>query len=77
MISDVIAAFAAPGRAFVVVNAQQDVDISHESFIRRWTRLHEWVERESRSRRIYTKLADVAAAWERGQASLYRGPELR
>ena len=76
VVSDVIAAFSAPGRAFVVVNAQQDVDISHESFIRRWTRLHEWVERESRSRRIYAKLADVAAAWERGEASLYRGPEL-
>jgi ketosteroid isomerase-like protein len=76
VVGDVIAAFAAPGREFVVVNAQQDVDISHESFIRRWTRLHEWVERESRSRRIYTKLADVAADWERGHASLYRGPEL-
>ena len=76
VIGDVIAAFAAPGREFVVVNAQQDVDISHESFIRRWTRLHEWVARESRSRRIYTKLADVAAAWEGGHASLYRGPEL-
>jgi ketosteroid isomerase-like protein len=76
VIGEVIAAFAAPGREFVVVNAQQDVDISHESFIRRWTRLHEWVERESRSRRIYTKLADVAADWERGHASLYRGPEL-
>ena len=76
VIADVIAAFAAPGREFVVVNAQKDVDISHESFIRRWTRLHEWVERESRSRRIYTKLADVAAACEGGHASLYRGPEL-
>ena len=65
VVTDVVAAFSAPGRAFVVVNAQQDVDISHESFIRRWTRLHEWVERESRSRRIYAKLADVAAAWER------------
>src|SRR4030095_1053450 len=72
VIREVIAAFAAPGREFVVVNAQQDVDISHESFIRRWTRLHEWVERESESRRVYTKLADVAAAWERGHASLYR-----
>jgi hypothetical protein len=76
MVSDVIGAFSAPGRAFVVVNAQQDVDISHESFIRRWTRLHEWVRRESRSRRVYMKLADVAASWQQGEASLYRGPEL-
>jgi hypothetical protein len=75
-VNGVIAAFSAPGRAFIVVNAQQDIDISHESFIRRWGRLREWVERESRSRRVYTKLADAAAAWERGEASLYRGPEL-
>jgi ketosteroid isomerase-like protein len=76
VVNEVIAAFAARGREFVVVNLQNDVDISHESFIRRWTRLHDWVQRESRSRRIYTKLADVAADWERGNASLYRGPEL-
>src|SRR5262245_10005292 len=76
VVSDVIAAFAAEGRAFVVVNAQQDVDISHESFIRKWERLRKWVGEENRSRRIYTKLADVASAWDRGEASLYRGPEL-
>jgi ketosteroid isomerase-like protein len=76
MVNEVIAAFAAEGRAFVVVNAQQDVDISHESFIRKWERLRKWVEEENRSRRIYTKLADVASSWDRGEASLYRGPEL-
>jgi ketosteroid isomerase-like protein len=76
VVRDVIAAFSGKGRAFVVINAQQDVDISHESFIRRWTRLREWVLRESRSRRVYLKLADVAASWREGQASLYRGPEL-
>ena len=76
VVNDVIAAFSAPGRAFVIVNAQHDVDILHESLIRRWTRLREWVKRENRSRRLYVKLADIAASWERGEASLYRGPEL-
>ena len=76
VVREVIGAFSGKGRAFVVINAQQDVDISHESFIRRWTRLHEWVLRESRSRRVYLKLADVAASWQDGHASLYRGPEL-
>ena len=76
VVREVIEAFSAEGRAFVVVNAQQDVDISHESFIRNWTRLRQWVEEENRSRRIYTKLADVAASWAGGAASLYRGPEL-
>jgi hypothetical protein len=76
MVNEVIAAFAAEGRAFVVVNAQQDVDISHESFIRKWSRLRTWVEDESRSRRIYAKLAEAASSWNRREASLYRGPEL-
>ena len=53
IVGDVISAFSAEGRAFVVVNAQQDVDISHESFIRNWTRLREWVEQENQSRRVY------------------------
>jgi hypothetical protein len=76
MVTDVISAFSAEGRAFVVVNAQQDVDISHESFIRQWERLRGWVDEENRSGRIYAKLADTAARWSRGDASLYRGPEL-
>jgi hypothetical protein len=76
MVTDVISAFSAEGRAFVVVNAQQDVDISHESFIRQWERLRGWVDEENRSGRIYAKLADTAARWSRGEASLYRGPEL-
>lgn len=76
IVHEVISAFAAEGRAFVVINAQKDVDISHESFIRKWGRLRTWVEEESRSRRIYAKLADSASSWDRGEASLYRGPEL-
>jgi hypothetical protein len=76
VVDDVVAAFSAPGCAFAVINAQEDVDISHESFIRRWARLRDWVDQESRSRRVYVKLADIAAAWQRGEASLYRGPEL-
>jgi len=76
VVGDVITAFAAEGRAFLVVNAQQDVDISHESFIRKWGRLRTWLEEENRSRRVYAKLADAASSWDRHEASLYRGPEL-
>ena len=68
--------FGGPGRAFVIVNAQQQVDIAHESFIRKWHRLSEWVKDEARSRRLYMRLAETASQWEQGEASLYRGPEL-
>jgi len=76
VVNDVVAAFSGEGRAFLVVNAQQDVDVSHESFIRKWGRLRTWVEEENRSRRVYAKLADAASSWDRHEASLYRGPEL-
>jgi hypothetical protein len=76
LVDDVIKTFSADGRAFVLVNPQQDVDISHESFIRQWERLKGWVEEEHRSGRIYAKLADTASQWSEGRASLYRGPEL-
>ncbi|MGH7340952.1 MAG: hypothetical protein ACREKH_10725, partial [Candidatus Rokuibacteriota bacterium] len=57
VVQEVLDAFSGEGRGFVVVNAQQDVDISHESFIRKWERLRQWVDEENRSRRIYTRLA--------------------
>ena len=76
LVDDVIKTFSADGRAFVLVNPQQDVDISHESFIRQWERLKGWVEEEHRSGRIYAKLADTASQWSERRASLYRGPEL-
>jgi energy-coupling factor transporter ATP-binding protein EcfA2 len=68
--------FAADGRAFVVINAQEHVDISHESLIRKWMQLRAWLEQENQSRRIYLRLADTASKWQEGSASLYRGPEL-
>jgi energy-coupling factor transporter ATP-binding protein EcfA2 len=76
LVNDVVAAFAAEGRAFLVINPQGDVDISHESFIRNWERLRKWLSQENRSRRIYTRLVEAAASWEQAQGSLYRGPEL-
>ena len=68
--------FSAEGRAFIVVNAQQHVDISHESLIRKWMRLRTWLQQENQSRRTYLRLAETAAKWDEGDASLYRGPEL-
>ena len=75
-VNSVLKAFAAEGCAFVIINAQQDVDIAHESFIRKWRRLREWLGQEAQSRRIYLRLAETAGQWDQGSASLYRGPEL-
>lgn len=53
------------------------IDISHESLIRLWSRLREWVDEESESAKIYRRLADAAARHREGKAPLWRDPELQ
>jgi WD40 repeat protein/Flp pilus assembly protein TadD len=52
------------------------IDISHESLMRVWTRLRQWVEEESQAAGIYHRLAESAALHEQNKAGLYRDPEL-
>ena len=79
----VIEPFRREGRSFlmpppgVALEADSVLDISHESLIRCWERLHDWVEREARSARIYQRLADTAALYRSGEAGLWRDPELQ
>jgi WD40 repeat protein/energy-coupling factor transporter ATP-binding protein EcfA2 len=79
----VVEPFRREGRSFLMppaaapLNAHSVVDISHESLIRCWQRLHDWVEDETRSARIYGRLAETAALYERGEAGLWRDPELQ
>ncbi|WP_017324258.1 WD40 repeat domain-containing protein [Synechococcus sp. PCC 7336] len=52
------------------------LDISHESLMRVWTRLKDWVEQEAESARDYLRLAETAARYRAGKAGLLRDPEL-
>lgn len=70
----VIESFGRTGRTFLLTNNDL-VDISHESLIRFWTRLTEWVQREETSAEIYGRLADAARRRFR-VPTLYGGPEL-
>jgi WD40 repeat protein/energy-coupling factor transporter ATP-binding protein EcfA2 len=63
--------------ASVHLNAESLIDISHESLIRNWTRLKTWVDEESRSARIYRRLAETAVLHREGGAGLLRDPELQ
>lgn len=78
----VIDYFRQPGRSFFTTPANADlsadsvIDISHESLIRGWTKLKEWVEEESRSASEYRRLAETAARHAEGRADLLREPEL-
>ncbi len=52
------------------------IDISHESLMRVWVRLRDWVEEEASSVGIFHRLAESAGLHGKGKAGLYRDPEL-
>jgi WD40 repeat protein/energy-coupling factor transporter ATP-binding protein EcfA2 len=79
----VIEPFRREGRSFLMppaavrLKADTLIDISHESLIRNWQRLNEWVDEEARSVRIYQRLAETAALHEKGEAGLWHDPDLQ
>ncbi|MGI8961135.1 MAG: hypothetical protein ACR2IV_15480 [Bryobacteraceae bacterium] len=79
----VINAFRSQGRTFVVpsfpepIRATSIIDISHESLIRLWDRLRDWVDAEAQSAATYRRLAEAALRFNEGAGSLWRDPELR
>ena len=79
----VIEAFRQPGRSFLMppaplaLNSESLVDISHESLIRGWSRLKDWVDEEARSARIYRRVAETAVLYKEGGAGLWRDPDLQ
>lgn len=86
----VIEVFRREGRSFLMppptdpltgapVHLHKDslIDISHESLIRNWERLKRWVDEESRSARIYRRLAETAVLYNEGVAGLWRDPDLQ
>ena len=60
----------------VELTDQTIIDISHESLMRVWTRLRQWVEEETQAAGIYHRLSESADLHAQGQAGLYRDPEL-
>src|SRR5215471_872805 len=60
----------------VALTEQTIIDLSHESLMRVWTRLRQWVEEETQAAAIYHRLSESADLHERGKAGLYRDPEL-
>ncbi len=83
LILSVIDSFRSPGRTFLmpgietVIHPETVVDISHESLMRVWIRLRDWVEDEAQSAKIYRRLAETAQLHAQGKAGLYRNPDLQ
>jgi hypothetical protein len=74
-------AFRRPDRCFLAtpegpLDENTLLDLSHESLIRQWRRLADWVDDEAKSTELYQRLRDWALRWEQGNAGLWRGPDL-
>jgi len=53
------------------------IDISHESLMRIWSRLKNWVEEEGEAVQMYQRLSEAALAYQVGKAALWRPPDLQ
>ncbi len=75
-VAAVVEVFRREGRTFLMppegVELEPDtiIDISHESLIRNWGRLKEWVKDEADAARIYRRLAEAAGAYRAGESGL-------
>lgn len=75
-VSAVVEVFRRGGRSFlmppvgVALEPETVIDISHESLIRNWRRLKEWVKDEAESARIYRRLAGAATDYRAGAGGL-------
>ena len=81
-IAEIADAFRRPGRNFLMPPIDQELrensvlDISHESFIRQWNQMADWVRLEATSAEQYREIGRRARRWQEGQASLLGSTEL-
>jgi tetratricopeptide (TPR) repeat protein len=82
-VAAIVEVFRREGRSFlmppadVALGPDTIIDISHESLIRNWQRLKEWVRDEAEGARIYRRLADAAVAYREGESGLLDEVTLR
>ncbi len=81
-VTAVMDVFRKPSRSFLMppagdkLNPDTVIDISHESLMRVWTRLREWVEEEAESAAQYIRLVENSTLYAKGASSLMTDPEL-
>ncbi len=75
--------FRKTGRSFLMpgmhvnLSGSSVVELSHESLMRIWTRLNNWVEEEFESAQLYKRISNAAALYQTGKAGLWRPPDLQ
>ena len=53
------------------------IDVSHESLMRIWVLLNNWLDEEAESVKMYLRLAEAAEMHQLGKAGLWRPPDLQ
>jgi len=61
----------------VTLGPDSILDISHESLMRVWERLKNWVNDEGESAELYERITSNALLFEQDKASLWRNPDLQ
>jgi WD40 repeat protein/energy-coupling factor transporter ATP-binding protein EcfA2 len=80
---DIIEKFREPGRSLLTpahgtpISSKSMIDISHESLMRIWVRLKNWVDDEADAVQMYIRLAEAASMYQVGKAGLWRPPDLQ
>jgi hypothetical protein len=80
---EVVEKFRTPARSFITprqnvpLNDDSIIDLSHESLMRLWDRLREWVDDEAASVQMYLRLSEASAMYQQGKTSLWRPPDLQ
>ena len=79
---EVIEVFRRSGRHFLMPPPSVElkdntvIDITHESLIRQWKRLNDWVDGEAEHGLLYQRLESTTLRYQQGEAALLSSPEL-
>jgi energy-coupling factor transporter ATP-binding protein EcfA2 len=82
-VEQVINVFRKVGRGFLMppinvpLTNETIIDISHESIMRVWVKLINWLEEENQSSLTYLRLCEAANLYELGIGGLWHDPELQ
>ena len=80
---EIVEHFRMPGRSLLMpalpieLTSDSVVEISHESLMRIWTRLRIWVEEETDSAKMYSRISEAAEMHQVGRSGLWRPPDLQ
>lgn len=78
----ILDAFRAGGRSFLTpdpstaLTESTTVDVSHESLMRTWDRLRDWVDEEAEHAQVYRRLAEAASRHANKRGGLLDDPDL-